>query len=355
MVTPSTWISALFLLIFSVFCLASWPTTFKRAGRWRFELFSCDFALGALLFSTLAAYTFGNLGSELGFGDRMLVAGRTLQGLAVLAGACFALANMLFLSSVSLIGMAAAYPLTVGMGCAVVALLDWKAGNPLLLLTGTALIIVALVLAGVAIKQRAAALTANAAAATPVVPAPSKTLRTSKTQQARRWRISTKGILVGLIGGVALGVALPIIARATFNEFGLGPYAGLLLFCLGLFATTLALNVYFMNVAIHGGPISLNTYLEGNVQQHLFGIAGGAFWAAGALTLALALSVPPPNSLGVTLSFAAPPLAVLLAMFWGLVVWKEYAIASALARRLLVASAAFFVGAILLLGLGIPH
>jgi glucose uptake protein len=101
LVLPTTWLSALFFLVLSFICLGSWANTFKASGsRWRFELFSIDFAVGALIFSLLAAYTLGTLGADLGFSDRMLVAGRTNQALGIAAGALFALGNMLLLAAV---------------------------------------------------------------------------------------------------------------------------------------------------------------------------------------------------------------------------------------------------------------
>ncbi len=344
MVTPTTWLSAFLLLLVSFFCFASWPNTFKRAGRWRSELFSCDFGFGALLFSVVAAYTLGTLGSALGFADRMLVAGRTDQGLAVVAGGCFALANMLFLSSISLIGMAAAFPLVVGGACVVTSLFGWKSSSPLFLAGGALLVIAAVVMEAMAIKTRGAALAAAAAPATGA----------AKGTPAKRWRISTKGIVVGVIGGVALGICLPVIYQATFNELGLGPYAALLLFCVGLFASTVPLNVYFMNIAIHGGPLKFSAYFNGNVQQHLYGFAGGAIWASGTLALGLALSVNAPNGLSSTVSFIVPALSVLLAMFWGLVVWKEYTAAPSALRLLLLSVPVFAIG-IVVLGLGLAH
>jgi glucose uptake protein len=362
LVTPTTWLSAFLLLLLSLGCLASWPNTFKRTGRWRFELFACDFALGALLFSLIAAYTLGTLGAALGFGDRLLVAARTDQALAVLAGGCFALANMLFLSSVSLIGMAAAFPLSVGTACAVIALAGWKGNNLILMPAGVALVIVTVILDAMAIRKRGAALGAAAAAASAHAQteaqesATSRNLKSSaKNKPAKRWRISTKGIWVGIISGIALGICLPIIYNSTYSEFGLGAYAGLLLFSLGLFGATLGLNVYFMNIAIHGGPLGFSAYFNGNLQQHLWGFTGGATWAAGALALGLALSVPAPNGLSTAVSFIVPSLAVLLAMFWGLAFWKEYATAPANAKQMLFLSGAAFVAGVVLLGFGAAH
>jgi glucose uptake protein len=367
LVTPTTWFSAFLLLLLSLGCLASWPNTFKRTGRWRFELFACDFALGAVLLSLVTAYTLGTLGAALGFGDRLLVAARTDQALAVLAGGCFALANMLFLSSVSLIGMAAAFPLTFGTACAVMALSGWKGSNLFLMPAGVVLVIVTVVLDAVAIRMRGTALAAAAAASAqaqaqiegqeiPTAARPSRDAKSSaKHKQAKRWRISTKGILVGIISGIALGICLPIIYRSTFNEFGLGAYAGLLLFSLGLFGATLGLNIYFMNIAIHGGPLGFGAYFNGNLQQHLWGFTGGAAWAAGALALGLALSVPAPNGLSTAVSFIVPSLAVLLAMFWGLAYWKEYATAPSNAKQVLFLSGAAFLAGVVLLGFGAAH
>jgi glucose uptake protein len=358
LVTPTTWLSAILLLILSLICFASWPNTFKRAGRWRFELFSCDFAAGALLLSVMAAYTLGTLGSSLGFGDRLLVSARTDQAFAVLAGGGFALSNMLFLSSVSLIGMAAAFPLTVATACAVIALTGWKGSNLLLMPVGVLLVLVTVLLDALAIRRRGSALAAAAAAAsaqaqTSAAPTTAKAPRNpmpgTKSKVAKKWRISSKGILTGIISGIAMGVSLPVIYGSTFNEFGLGAYAGLLMFALGLFGATLALNVYFMNVAIHGGSLGFNSYFAGTLQQHLLGFAGGAIWAAGALALGLALSAPAPNGLSTAISFIVPSLAVLLAMFCGLALWKEYATAPGQAKQmLLLAGASFFIGVLLL-------
>jgi hypothetical protein len=248
-------------------------------------------------------------------------------------------------------------------------LIGWKGSNPAFLSLGILLVIVTVVVDAIAIRKRGSALAAAAAATAsaaqaqsepqPAPPLPKTSSRSSKSaaknKPAKKWRISTKGIVVGIISGVALGVCLPIIHNSTFDEFGLGPYAALLLFCIGLFGATLALNVFFMNVAIHGGPLSFSDYFNGNLQQHLLGFAGGATWAAGALAVGLALTVPSPNGLSSAISFTVPSLAVLLAMFWGLASWKEYASAPASAKQMLFLSSACFLFGVILLGFGVKH
>src|SRR5579875_3253920 len=115
MILPVTYVPVLILLIASLFCLGAWINTFKAAGaKWRFELFAIDFSIGGLLVVLIAAFTLGTLGSDLAFSDRMLVAGRTAQALAIIAGAVFNLGNMLLLAAVGLIGISTAFPLTIG-------------------------------------------------------------------------------------------------------------------------------------------------------------------------------------------------------------------------------------------------
>ena len=115
MVLPTTYISALLLLVLSFICLGSWVSTFKLAGpRWRFELFCIDFAIGAAALSAIAAFTLGSLGSDLGFTDRMLVAGHLAQVFLIAAGFIFNLGNMLLLAAALYVALIFAHPFFSG-------------------------------------------------------------------------------------------------------------------------------------------------------------------------------------------------------------------------------------------------
>ena len=48
MIIPTTYGVALLLTIFTMICWGSWANTFKLSGKWRFELFYYDYALGVL-------------------------------------------------------------------------------------------------------------------------------------------------------------------------------------------------------------------------------------------------------------------------------------------------------------------
>ena len=263
MVLPTTWLSAFLLLVVSLICLGSWANTFKATGsRWRFELFSIDFAVGALLFSLIAAYTLGTLGAELGFSDRMLVAGRTNQALGLAAGAIFALGNMLLLAAISLLGMSAAFPLCIGSAVVVAALVQFRSAQGLWLAAGLALLVCAVVLDILAIRRNK---------------------NKNPIRAGKKAPTSTRGIVVGIISGVVLGCFFVLLHRGFRGDFGLGPYAGVLLVAIALLVSTLVLNLYFMNIAISGGPIGFSAYFTGLPHQHFFGFAGGAIWALGML------------------------------------------------------------------------
>ncbi len=322
MVLPTTYNSALLLLFLSLICLGLWPNAFKLTGtRWRFELFYIDFAVGALLLSVIAAFTFGTLGSSLGFSDRMLVAGRTAQAFMVAGGFIFNLGNMLLVASMSLLGMSAAFPLTIGLALIVSSFTNFRGGNAAFLSAGIVLMIVAFVFDGMACRLRDLAAprrTKTAAKPAPAAKAPAKP----------RIRKTLRGWIAGLIGGILLGLFYPIAQRGMAGDFGLGAYAGVLLFCIGMLISTVVFSFYFMNIAISGEPIAVGAYFQGKATQHFTGFAGGAIWALGILAASLAISAAPQVDLDVMLGFILPLASVLLVMAVGIFKWKEFAAAA---------------------------
>jgi glucose uptake protein len=144
-------VSVLLLLALSLLCLGLWPNLFKKSGsQWRFELFYFDFAVGALLLSVIAAFTFGSLGSEMAFSDRMLVAGRSAQVWAIGAGFLFNLGNMLLVAGASLLGISGAFPLGIGLAVIIGCCYNLRADNILTVIAGIVLMLLAVVLAGTA-------------------------------------------------------------------------------------------------------------------------------------------------------------------------------------------------------------
>src|SRR6266481_6221130 len=76
MILPASQTATLALLVISLICWGSWANTLKLAGKWRFELYYYDFALGFAVLALVAAFTAGSLNSgELTFQDNFLITG----------------------------------------------------------------------------------------------------------------------------------------------------------------------------------------------------------------------------------------------------------------------------------------
>lgn len=345
MVLPTTYGTAILLLILSLVCLGSWANMLKFSGsQWRFELFYFDFAIGTVLLALIAAFTFGTFGSEMAFNDRILVAGRTAQAYALAAGFLFNLGNMLLLASVSLLGISAAFVLSGAVALFVGCCFDFSANNILFLVCAMALLFVTLVLGVSACRLRDLVLRKSA---------PSKS--GPKPAGKRRMKKTSKGLLTAILGGIPLGLFYPLFNRATAGEFGLGPYAGILLFSVGLLISTIVFNFYFMNIAIEGAPLAFTSYFRGNLRQHLLGFAAGAMWAIGALAAALALSTQSTTGVSLVLAIVLPVASVVLAALWGLTAWREFPGTAKNARVAFAFTAVLFVGALALVGNGLAR
>jgi glucose uptake protein len=335
---PTTYASTLFLVLISLICLGSWANTFKLAGkRWPYELFYIDFAIGALVLAIVFAYTLGIAG-DLPFADRMLVAGRTAQAWVGLAGFIFNFGNILLLASVSLIGMAAAFPLAAGTALIIVCIFHIRTGTPSLLVCGAVLILLAIVLTARACHRRLA---------THKDPAREGGKRIDSTGKEGR------GILTALLGGVALGLFFTVAENGMDPEFGVGPYAGILLFCLGLFCSTILFHFFFLNMAIGGTRVRFSDYFRGKAPKHLLGFAGGAVLTAGILAAMLVTAAPQVPTMSSALPFILPVASVLLAMFWGIAAWKEFSASARGAKPALAGAAILFLGGLVVIGFGL--
>lgn len=310
-------------------CLGSWANTLKLS-KWRYELYYLDFALGALGLAALAAFTLGTLGSEMSFNDRIAVAGLRSQAFALAAGFVFNIGNMLLVAAVSLVGLAVSFPLALSLALLIGAYFG-GIGQLTYFGAGAVLLLVACGLAAQAARLRSAA-------------------KTSPTQQAAKARRSraVKGLIVGLMGGVVIGSSAPLATSSFWGDLGLGAYAGLLMFSIGLAVSAVFFDLFLMNIAIEGGRVTFGTYRSGTLRQHLFGILGGAIWAVGTLAILLAQSAPAPEVPAASTLTMFSQGAVPLAAMWGLLVWKELT-APKNARASVLVSLLCFAGAVALM------
>ncbi len=234
MILPTTYGIALLLIVFTMLCWGSWANTFKLAGKWRFELFYYDYAVGVLILATIAALTFGSMGdSSLTFVDNMMVAGNRKIAFGLAAGVVFNLANMLLVAAIAVAGMAVAFP--VGIGLALVVGVVWNyllnpQANPMLLGIGVAIVLAAIVVDAIAYQQHMAHKALDAEALTAqTAPADRKVKRKKKS--------GAKGIVLSLISGVLMGSFYPLVEIGKAGGdvgFGLGPYSIAFVFAIGV-------------------------------------------------------------------------------------------------------------------------
>ncbi len=223
-------------------------------------------------------------------------------------GSFLILGNMLLLATVSLLGMAAGFPLVFAVAFIIAALTPLSNVNFGLLGAGVAGLLASAICA--AIAQRAPARKPQPASA-------------RSQPSARIVKRSTKAIVVGIFAGIFIGVSYPVSETAFWGDLGLGAYAGVLMFAVGIVASTAIFGLFLMNMAIEGPRLRFGAYRQGTARQHALGIAAGFLLTAGVLAGLLARSVPTT----VEPSFAEVNLwtrgFVVLAMLWGLLVWKE--------------------------------
>lgn len=325
MILPTTYAVALTLMIVSMICWGSWANTFKLARSWRFELYYFDYAIGVFIAGIVAALTFGSFGDGLTFLDNVSVAGKRQIGFAFIAGCVFNLANMLLVAAISLSGMAVAFP--VGIGLALVIGVIWNfilkpTGNPILLFGGAALVVGAILVDALAYRAHGA------------------------RPGVRGKPFSMKGLILSLISGVLMGSFYPIVQMSMESEIGLGPYSVGPFFGTGVLLSTIVLNMYFINLPIHGEPVPIMSYFRGSIRNHSLGLLGGILWSVGATANFVAANAPEVH-IGPAVSYALGQGATLISALWGLLVWKEFAGATSQVRMLLIVMLVLFA-----LGLG---
>ena len=315
MILPQTHAIALLLMIASVLCWGLWANTFKMGGNWRYELYYFDFAIGLGLAALLLGLTVGNLGFD-GFSleDDLLHAGKRQWLYAFGSGVLFNFGNEMLTGSMSVAGMAAAFPIGIGLALVLGALLNQvnrPGGSAALLVMGCALVIAAIVVASAAYAmmgsaRREAEARARAAPGTP------------------RRRVSLKGVFLALIGGLFLGAFYPLTKKAQDPDVGLGPYATVLIFAVGVVLSTCIFNLFFLNLPVQGRPIEIWDYFKVKPKMHLLGMLGGALWCCGAIANFVASAAPAEAQISANVGYAAAQGSALLAALCGIVIWREY-------------------------------
>jgi len=134
-----------------------------------------------------------------------------------------------------------------------------------------------------------------------------------------------KGILLSVSAGLLIAFFYGLVVKSLDNNFVSGgtgtltPYTAVFFFSIGIFVSTIFFNPIFMTRPVSGEPVKMKQYWKGNFKTHFTGVLGGFIWMLGMVVSFMAVGAANP-AIAYALSNAAPVVAIL----WGLFVWKEF-------------------------------
>ena len=333
MVLIDNYFLAVCAFVFCMTCWGSWSNTQKLAAKtWRFELFYWDFVIGLVLTALLWGFTLGSLGEHgRTFWADLQQADSQSIFYAMLGGTVWNIGNLLLVAAIARAGMAVAFPIGGGIawlgGIIFNYIIEVSGGAEQLVLptsmlfTGVVIIFIAIALTMVAYKKLA-----------------------SQQEQT-----STKGIVLSVFAGLFIAFFYGFVVKSLDPQFvtggmgNLGPFNGVFFFTFGAFVTTFIFNPFFMKKPVEGDPVTMKQYFSGNFKTHSIGALGGLIWASGMVVSFMAVGAGDP-AVSYALSNAAPVVAIL----WGVFVWKEFKGAPEGTNRIL---AIMFI--LYLIGLGV--
>ncbi|MGB0034072.1 MAG: GRP family sugar transporter [Candidatus Acidiferrales bacterium] len=318
MFTPQSFGVAIAMMLTAAICWGSWANTFKGVKNYRFELFYWDYAIGIFLTSLIYAHTMGNTDSgPTSIVRNLHAADMSNVGWVLLAGAIFNLANLLLVAGIDMVGLATAFPVSIGIALVVGTMLSYiiqPKGNIGMLAAGLICAVAAVILDGKAYGE----------------------LGSSKT-------VSRKGLITCVVSGVLMGTWAPFSTRAMTHGNTLGPYSVSVFLCLGALLSCFIWNTYFMKHPLVGEPVDFGGFFRGPVSGHALGLIGGGIWATG-----MVFDLVASNYTGVAISYAIGQSAPMVAALWGVFAWKEFAGANTKAKAYLGLMFMFYILAILL-------
>jgi len=314
MVVVESYAVAVIMCIITMLCWGSWANTQKLASKkWPFQLFYWDYAIGVLLLSLVLAFSMGSTGTEgRGFLDDLSQAGGKALAFAFIGGVVFNLANILLVAAIDIAGMAVAFPVGIGIALVEGVVINYIAkpeGNPRFLFAGVAAIMLAIIIDAVAYKKL-----------------PSQGQKTTG-----------KGIVISIAAGILMGLFYYLVQASMANNFKepeagkLGPYAAVVVFSMGLFLSCFIWNMWVMAKPFTGKPVPFRDYFrKGDAKLHLVGILGGVIWSVG-----MSFNIVASGRAGGAIAYGLGQGATMVAVFWGVFIWKEFKGAPAGTNKLL--------------------
>lgn len=336
MILVSNYLLALLCCAVCCICWGSWANTQKMVSspKWSFTLFYWDLTLGLFLTALLAALTLGSLGNE----------GRTffedLQALdwssikyAVIGGIVWNFGNVFLSAAIAVAGISVGFPIGGGLGWIGGIIFNYLLitlsgqhypGNQTLLWIGVVVIVAAILICSQAYK------------------------RLSNKEQST----PTKGIILAALSGVAFMFFYGFVVKSLDPQYVAGgtgtlsPYTGVFFFAVGILLSTPIFNGFVMRHPVAGERHSLKEYFAGDARTHMIGLLGGLIWMGGMVVSFMGAGAANP-AIAYALSNASP----VVAMIWGVFVWKEFKNAPAGTNPLLYAMFLLFIAGLVIVTL----
>lgn len=324
-----SYLPAVILLVFSMICWGSWANMQKLTAKtWRFEFFYFDFVRGLLITAVVAAFTLGSFGPDgRPFLEDIAKANTQSMLYAVAGGIVWNLGTLLLTAAMAIAGMAVGFPIGGGLAWVLGILINFfiqgpQGNNVPLLFTGVALIAAAIFFSMLAYKK------------------------------LHQGKATSKGVLISLAAGVTIAFFYGLVVKSLDPMYVAGgtgnltPFTGVFFFTLGAVVSTPLFNGYVMRHPLEGEKLSIKSYLKGSFKTHLIGTLGGIIWMAGMVVSFMAI----PKA-GPTISYALTNGAPVVAMFWGVFIWKEFKQAPKGTNKILSAMFLLFIAGLVLITL----
>ncbi len=317
-----------------VFCFitmlgwGSWANTLKMTPKkWEFPLYYWDYSIGLVLTTLLFGFTFGSIGAAgRGFINDLSQASFSSLSPAFLGGVVFNISNLLIVAATAIAGMAVAFPIAVGLALVIGVVVNYIAtplGNPYLLFTGLALVVIAIIVDAAAYKK----------------------LPQDKSSEKK------KGIIISIISGILMGFFYRFVAASMATDFAnpaaglLTPYSAMFVFTIGIFLSNFIFNTWFMYKPVAGKAVGFKDYFRlGTPKVHLIGLLGGVIWCT-----AMEFNLIASEQAGFAISYGLGQGATMISAAWGVFVWKEFAEAPKSTDKLLAAMFSFFIAGLALI------
>lgn len=328
MILVDNYFLAILCCVICCACWGSWANTQKMvaAKQWSFELFYWDLTVGLFLTALLGAVTLGSMGSEgrTFFQDLAVMDWSSIQ-YAFLGGVVWNFGNIFLTAAIAVAGMSVGFPIGGGLawigGIVFNYLLISLAGqtyqgNQLLLWSGVLVIIVAILICGKAYGKLS-----SGKASTP-----------------------KKGILLAIMAGIAIMFFYGLVVKSLDPQYVAGgtgtltPYTGVFFFAVGILASTPIFNTFAMKHPVEGKAVTMKDYFAGDAKTHLTGMLGGFIWMNG-----MVISFMGAGAANPAISYALSNAAPVVAMIWGVFVWKEFKEAPKGTNKLIAAMFSLFI------------